>query len=106
MDIFAGGMYRDDKDNYYIMMGEVLHVLKIKDEFAHEYQRKGQAEHTETGEILDLFLHKDGAVIAVTKGITQVITSDILVVYQDVESKKTYACPSEKFEKKNFKRAD
>ena len=97
MELNPGNVYQDKQGNMFLVMGEILHALKIKDDYVSQYHRKGEAQHTETKEVIDLYTHESGYVIGVTRGLTRVTKMESLVIYQDLVSKKIWARPGSLF---------
>lgn len=107
MEFVVSGVYKTKENKLIIIMGDVPHAVKIKNEFLHQYTSKGEAEHTETGEIIQLFEHSDTkVVVGVTRGLTKLVKSDILTIYQDLETKKLFACPKRIFMQLEMVRVD
>lgn len=105
MEFVASGVYEMKDKKLILFMGNALHPMSLKNEFLNQYTKKGEAMHTETGEVLDLFEHTElKTVVAITRGISKTVKNEILAVYQEVQSKKIFASPIDFFEKEELVR--
>jgi len=105
MEFVASGVYETKDKKLILFMGNALHPMSLKSEFLDQYIKKGEATHTETGEVLDLFEHKElKTVVAITRGISKTVRNEILSVYQELQSKKVFASPVDIFEKEEVVR--